>query len=192
MIPTTPWAVQREAATRLGISERTLHRWRAAGLLKAGEHFRRKFPNPNSPLLYHLERCEQRMNEACGRDPGRLELAAQRSSSATLRPLERVLMPWESGRIPLAATSSRTPKGQPGEDAEALADGGIDTAAGPIAEDAGGVIGGGAARGRGCRQRRAHPHAVRSQGTHPSGGCSPSRSGGRIHGRLQGRRVPIG
>ena len=98
MTSTTPWAVQREAATRLDISERTLHRWRAAGLLKAGEHFRRKFPNPNSPLLYHLERCEQQMNEACGRDPGRLELAAQHSSSATLRPLERVLMPWESGR----------------------------------------------------------------------------------------------
>jgi len=166
MTPTTPWAVQREAATRLGISERTLHRWRAAGLLKAGEHFRRKFPNPNSPLLYHLERCEQRMNEACGRDPGRLELAAQRSSSSTLRPLERVLLPWESGRFPLGTPACGTAKGQSGEDAEPLADGGIDTAAGPIAEDAGGVVRGGAARTRGSRQRNAH--AIEPD---PSGGA---------------------
>jgi len=166
MTSTTPWTVQREAATRLGISERTLHRWRAAGLLKAGEHFRRKFPNPNSPLLYHLERCEQRMNEACGRDPERLELATPQSSSSTLRPLERVLLPWESGRIPLATPACGTAKGQSGQNAEALADGGIDTAAGPIAEDAGGVVRGGAARTRGCRQRNAH--AIEPD---PSGGA---------------------
>jgi hypothetical protein len=48
-------------ASCFGISERTLHRWRAAGLLKPGEHDRRTFPNPNSPLLYHLEKCEQAM-----------------------------------------------------------------------------------------------------------------------------------
>ena len=46
MTPTTPWAVQREAATRLGISERTLHRWRAAGLLKAANTFAANSPIP--------------------------------------------------------------------------------------------------------------------------------------------------
>jgi hypothetical protein len=182
MTSTTPWAVQREAATRLGISERTLHRWRAAGLLKAGEHFRRKFPNPNSPLLYHLERCEQRMNEACGRDPGRLELAAQQSTSSTLRPLERVLLPWESGRVPLATPACGTANGQSGEDAEPLADSGIHTAAGPIAEDAGGVVRGGAARTRRCGQRRAHPTGTRSAGG----------SGIGVRRRHQGRRLPLG
>ena len=68
-----PWAVQRDAAARLGISERTLHRWRTAGLLQPGEHFRRKFPNPNSPLLYHLERSNNAMNEATARSAALLE-----------------------------------------------------------------------------------------------------------------------
>jgi hypothetical protein len=76
MSPSFPWAVQRAAADHLGISERTLHRWRAAGLLKAGVHFRRKFPNPNSPLLYHLERCDEAMSLACSKHPQRLEVAA--------------------------------------------------------------------------------------------------------------------
>ncbi len=75
MSSTFPWAVQRTAADHLGISERTLHRWRAAGLLKPGLHFRRKFPNPNSPLLYHLERCDEAMSQACVRSPQRLEVA---------------------------------------------------------------------------------------------------------------------
>ncbi|MFN9569874.1 MAG: hypothetical protein ACK59G_08015, partial [Cyanobacteriota bacterium] len=70
-----PWAMQREAAACLGVSERTLHRWRSADLLQAGVHYRRKFSNPNSPLLYYLERCEQAMNEAAARHPGRLEVA---------------------------------------------------------------------------------------------------------------------
>jgi hypothetical protein len=82
------WAVQRLAADGLGVSERTLHRWRAAGLLKPGEHYRRKFPNPNSPLLYHLERCEQAMGEACARHPGRLEVASMFPRHASDRRLE--------------------------------------------------------------------------------------------------------
>ena len=60
-------------ASCFGISERTLHRWRAAGLLKPGEHDRRTFPNPNSPLLYHLEKCEQAKNHACARPWQQLE-----------------------------------------------------------------------------------------------------------------------
>jgi predicted site-specific integrase-resolvase len=66
---------QRAAADQLGISERTLHRWRSAGLLKPGEHFRRKFPASNSPLLYQLERCEQTMAAAFARDVRTLERA---------------------------------------------------------------------------------------------------------------------
>jgi hypothetical protein len=88
MTPSCPWAVQREAADRLGISERTLHRWRSAGLLTAGEHYRRKFPNPNSPLLYHLERCEQTMSEATARHPGRMEVAPLPSRQANGWPRE--------------------------------------------------------------------------------------------------------
>ena len=69
------WVPQRVAADDLGISERTLLRWRSAGLLKLGVHYRRKFPNPNFPLLYKLELVEQAMAEAFARDFRTLELA---------------------------------------------------------------------------------------------------------------------
>ena len=69
------WVPQRVAADDLGISERTLLRWRSAGLLKLGVHYHRKFPNPNSPLLYKLELVEQAMAEAFARDFRKLELA---------------------------------------------------------------------------------------------------------------------
>lgn len=78
MNATPAWSAQRHAAERLGVSERTLHRWRSAGLLKPGEHYRRKFPNPNSPLLYHLERCEDAMSRACATPWQSLELAPER------------------------------------------------------------------------------------------------------------------
>ncbi|MFN9630766.1 MAG: hypothetical protein ACK59A_11135, partial [Cyanobacteriota bacterium] len=88
MTTACPWAMPREAVACLGVSERTLHRWRSADLLQAGVHYRRKFPNPNSPLLYHLERCEQAMNEAAARHPGRLEVAPLSSSQSRSQPLE--------------------------------------------------------------------------------------------------------
>jgi hypothetical protein len=72
---TSAWVPQRAAADELGVSERTLLRWRSAGLLKVGVHYRRKFPAANSPLLYQLERCEQAMNDAFARDHRTLELA---------------------------------------------------------------------------------------------------------------------
>lgn len=69
------WVPQRVAATELGVSERTLVRWRATGLLKLGLHYRRKFPANNSPLLYRLELCDRAMTEAFARDHRNLELA---------------------------------------------------------------------------------------------------------------------
>lgn len=69
------WVPARVAAERLQISERTLFRWRAAGLLKPGEHYRRKFPAANSPLLYQLRDCEAAMAAAFARDFRTLELA---------------------------------------------------------------------------------------------------------------------
>ena len=71
----TQWAPARAAADYLQVSERTLHRWRTAGLLKIGIHYRRKFPATNSPLLYQLELCEKAMTEAFTRDHRTLELA---------------------------------------------------------------------------------------------------------------------
>jgi hypothetical protein len=68
------WQPQKVAASLLGVSERTLHRWRTAGFLKAGIHYRRKFPTNNSPLLYHLEQCDRTMTEAFARDHRTLEL----------------------------------------------------------------------------------------------------------------------
>ena len=132
-----PWAVQREAAARLGISERTLHRWRTAGLLQPGEHYRRKFPNPNSPLLYHLERCEQTMSEAAARHPGRLEVAPLSSRQGRSQPVE-VAPTAGSGALRSVCfppTPHRAPQCQPREDAEPLANGCIHAAAGPAAEN---------------------------------------------------------
>jgi hypothetical protein len=68
------WASSRAAADQLGVSERTLHRWRAASLLKPGTHYRRKFPAPNSPILYDLEAVEAVMREAAARSPQFLEV----------------------------------------------------------------------------------------------------------------------
>ena len=77
MKSTSLWVPQRAAADELGVSERTLLRWRAAGLLKLGVHYRRKFPASNSPLLYQLERCDQAMTAAFARDHRTLELAEE-------------------------------------------------------------------------------------------------------------------
>lgn len=63
MTTTTPWLTAAQACAALGISLSTLYRWRATGLLKAGVDWRRKFPSGNSPVLYHLDRCEQRMGQ---------------------------------------------------------------------------------------------------------------------------------
>jgi hypothetical protein len=74
MKTTQLWVPQRSAADELGVSERTLLRWRAAGLLKLGVHYRRKFPAANSPLLYQLELCDKAMTDAFARDHRTLEL----------------------------------------------------------------------------------------------------------------------
>ena len=138
-----PWAMQREAAACLGISERTLHRWRSAGLLQAGVHYRRKFPNLNSPLLYHLERCEQAMNEAAARHPGRLEVVPLTSSQTRSQPLE-VAPTAGAGSLRSVCfppTPHRAPQGQPRQDAEPLLHRRVDPAAGPVAEHLGGIQG---------------------------------------------------
>jgi hypothetical protein len=70
---TQEWADARSTAPLLGVSEKTLGRWRKAGLFRAGVHWRRKFPSSNSPVLYHLERCNEAMNEATARTPHLLE-----------------------------------------------------------------------------------------------------------------------
>ena len=72
------WKNGREAADHFGISERTLLRWRKTGLLQQGEHYRRKFTGPNSPLLYDLALCSQAMDAACSRDFRSLELVDER------------------------------------------------------------------------------------------------------------------
>ena len=75
-----PWATAREARESLGVSERTLARWRHAGLLKPGQHWRRKFPSPNSPVLYRFDQCEAAMNEATARSAHLLEPSVVRST----------------------------------------------------------------------------------------------------------------
>jgi hypothetical protein len=138
-----PWAMQREAAARLGISERTLHRWRSADLLQAGVHYRRKFSNPNSPLLYYLERCEQAMNEAAARHPGRLEVAPLSSSQSRSQPMEvaPTAGPGSLRGVCFPPAPHRPPQGQPRDDAQPLTHGRIHPVAGPIAEHLRGIQG---------------------------------------------------
>ena len=66
----TPWLTAPQASTALAVSISTLYRWRSQGLLVAGKDWMRKYPNRNSPVLYHLQRVEQRMAAFCatGRD----------------------------------------------------------------------------------------------------------------------------
>ena len=71
--PFQEWLDARSAGRALGVSEKTLCRWRKAELFKAGVHWRRKFPSTNSPVLYHLERCNEAMNEATACTPHLLE-----------------------------------------------------------------------------------------------------------------------
>ena len=71
---TLKWIPARDAAASLGVSERTLQRWRKNNFLKVGIHWRRKFPSSNSPLLYQIELCEKAMSDACARDAKSLEL----------------------------------------------------------------------------------------------------------------------
>jgi hypothetical protein len=61
MTDTSPWANARAASDFLGVSEKTLFRWRSVGIFEAGLHFMRKFPSGNSPVLYHLPLCQEAM-----------------------------------------------------------------------------------------------------------------------------------
>ena len=70
---TTAWACARVASDQLGVSERTLARWRGCGLFKPGRHWRRKFPSANSPVLYHLDLCQEAMGDASARMASMLE-----------------------------------------------------------------------------------------------------------------------
>lgn len=72
-LATGEWLNARAIGLLLKVSERTLCRWRKAGLFKPGVHWRRKFPSPNSPVLYHFERCNTAMSEATARTPHLLE-----------------------------------------------------------------------------------------------------------------------
>ena len=67
MLPPINWLTTQEAADHFRVSPRTLQRFRAQGLLKAGLHFRRKFPTTNSPFLYNRERIEQTLVRQCSR-----------------------------------------------------------------------------------------------------------------------------
>ena len=72
-VPVEELLYARALGITLKVSERTLCRWRKAGLFKPGIHWRRKFPSANSPVLYHFERCNEAMSEATARSPHLLE-----------------------------------------------------------------------------------------------------------------------
>ena len=67
MLPPITWLTTQEAADHFRVSARTLHRFRTQGVLKAGLHFRKKFPTPNSPYLYNRESVEETLSHQCSR-----------------------------------------------------------------------------------------------------------------------------
>ncbi len=69
------WTSQRQAADFLGVSERTLMRWRQSDVLQPGEHYRRKFTSPRSGVLYDLPATEAALLAQCQRDHRTLERA---------------------------------------------------------------------------------------------------------------------
>ena len=69
------WLTAREASAYLRVSERQLLRWRQAGIFEAGVHYRRKFPSPNSALLYQIKLCEKAMVDVASRNVETLETA---------------------------------------------------------------------------------------------------------------------
>ena len=76
MILPITWLTTQEASDHFRVSPRTLQRLRAQGLLKAGLHFRRKFPTSNSPFLYNRETVEQTLSHHYSRrDVKTLEIA---------------------------------------------------------------------------------------------------------------------
>ncbi len=67
---------QKDAADFFNVSEKTIQRWRNNQILKAGIHYRRKTPAvPNSPYLYDLQKCEDKLNDVDRRDVRRMEIA---------------------------------------------------------------------------------------------------------------------
>ena len=76
MFPSTEWLPTRYAVEAIGVSDDTLAKWRQLGLLKPGEHYRRKSPSPQSAILYHSQRCIDAMAAATARDPAALEQTA--------------------------------------------------------------------------------------------------------------------
>lgn len=75
--PTFPstWAPASDAGLALGVSAKTLSRWRSLGLLQPGKHWRRKFPSTNSPVLYDVPAVDAVMRQQAARNPDCLEVA---------------------------------------------------------------------------------------------------------------------
>jgi hypothetical protein len=63
MTTTEQWVSASKAAEHLGVSTRTLKRWRDAGKLIPGIHYRRKGAGMFAHCVYHLPNLGQRMDQ---------------------------------------------------------------------------------------------------------------------------------
>jgi len=57
------WLATKQAAKYLGISERTLRKWRSSEYWEAGTHYRRKGPNPHSEMIFDVRACEAAISD---------------------------------------------------------------------------------------------------------------------------------
>lgn len=82
--PPGPWLTAPQAAAALSVSISTLYRWRTQGLLVAGEDWMRKWPSAKSPVLYHIQRVEQRIAQLTATSADAVEPAIRAKASAVV------------------------------------------------------------------------------------------------------------
>ena len=77
MTPLEPtWYTTAQACQYLKVSDSTLYKYRKYGYLKAGIHWRNKFPDsPKSGVLYNIKACEKALIDMSRSHAETLELA---------------------------------------------------------------------------------------------------------------------
>lgn len=97
------WLSQKQAAQVLNVSERTLARLRQTGM-EPGTCWRRKVPNnPNSHVLYNIERCDEYLHHLATTDDCFAE-----PMTTQHKPLEDLLAEWWRDSYPSSTLNPQT------------------------------------------------------------------------------------
>ena len=76
----SPWVSGKHASKELGVSEKTLQRWREVGYLKSGTHWRIAYKlktlSTKSHEIYHMQWCKEEINYWLAQDAPVNDIAA--------------------------------------------------------------------------------------------------------------------